>query len=785
MEEEPSSTSSPAASESNIVVALIDNNSWEVGIAEIDLANPTRLFVSQITDDRTFMTSLQRLCDIQPKEILVPDSHSARPLCEILRSAQGNKVTALTRAFFNETKGGELMNDLSKTPVQGKQHVQSHYLGRAAACALLTFVERTKGGDPIRRLTVTLDPWIEQSKRLQMDLTTIKSLELVANRKTGGREGSLLSVLKHTRTAMGGRLLRGQLISPPALLESIQGRLDAVEEIVLVNGDTGSEETAQQVQTAQAALGRMCDLDKLCSRFSLEPKGYKIRELKSEIEAVIGVRNFSVELNLLLECLSGLKQTFWCTMHQDLLVAKQVFAMLHEEIGQVTSPPVLLGGKTDHHLQDIFCVKADVDGMLDVARLAYVHAVTEMQTLVADLRESTGIGKIELKRATNRGYHLSVPRTFESRLPVAFVQAVRNKKSILCTTPELASLNNRQARLENEILALTTLRLRPLRGLISDSLAVMLRCSESVALCDMIFSFAEVSQQAGYCKPKFVEGGGMLQMDNLRHAVLETLIDDFDPRTVATMANTRLMLVTGENCSGKTTYLTQTALGVVMAQLGCFVPATKCQTMLFSRICTRLDTDDALDQNASTFSLEMMETAAILQAVELFPANKNCLVLIDELGRGTSSRDGLALSCATAEVLISHPNAMVMLSTHFLGLKQLTHEYPGRVTHVTIPSVRAASGEKEQELDENGGYGIRLAQLCGMPENVVAQASVFREQLMQHQANNNSAEVVMDPVAEVFKVLCAIQTKTKPTSEVARDYALARKLLGELRHRLI
>lgn len=763
-------------SESSIVVALIDNNSWEVGIAEIDLANPTRLFVSQITDDRTFMTSLQRLCDIQPKEILVPDSHSARPLCEILRSAQGNKVTALTRAFFNETKGGELMNELSRTPVQGKQHVQSHYLGRAAACALLTFVERTSGGDPIRRLTVTLDPWIEQSKRLQMDLVTIKSLELVANRRTGGREGTLLSVLKRTRTAMGARLLRGQLISPPALLESIQGRLDAVEEVVLLA--SGSPEGDEGVQTALAALGRMGDLDKLCSKFSLEPKGYKIRELKSEIEAVIGVRNFSVELNLLVEGLSGLKQTFWRTMHQDLLVAKHAFATLHEEIGQVTSPPVLLGGKTDHHLQDIFCVKADVDGMLDVARLAYVHAVTEMQTLVADLRESTGIGKIELKRAANRGYHLSVPRTFESRLPALFVQAVRNKKSILCTTPELASLNNRQARLESEILALTTLRLRPLRGLIANSLAVMLRCSEGVALCDMVFSFAEVSRQPGYCKPRFVDGAGMLQLDGLRHAVLETLIDDFEPRTVTTMASTRLVLVMGENCSGKTTYLTQTALGVIMAQLGCFVPATRCHTVLFSRICTRLDTDDALDQNASTFSLEMMETALILQAVELLPASKHCLVLIDELGRGTSSRDGLALSCATAEVLIARPNAMVMLSTHFLGLKQLTHEYPGRVAHVTIGS---SAGK---ELDENGGYGIRLAQLCGMPEQVVVQASAFREQLMRHQTANNSSSAV-DPVAEVFKVLCAIQTKTKPSPEAARDYALARKLLGELRLRLI
>jgi len=608
------------------------------------LDHPIKLCVSQITDDRSYSTTLQRLIELNPREVLVPDSHFSRPLCDVLKKHLGAKVAPLNRSFFNETRGGELMNELAAAQVQTKQHTHSHYLGRAAACALVTFAERSRGGDAIRRLVVQLDPWVEASGRLKMDSSTIKALELIVNRRTGGKEATLFSVLKKTKTHMGTRLLRGQIISPPANVHVINGRLDAVQECV-DHASTGMF----SFEHARDALSRMSDLDKLCSKFSNEPKRFTVRELKSEIEAVLDVRAFGNELNILVEAIGPLETTFWKAAYGSLAAEQETFSRLAEVIDQVTSPQVT-SSKSDHHLQDIFCVKADVDGLLDVARIAYVQVVKEMEALIDQLREATGLAKLELKRTTGRGYHLSVPRGLESRLPPYFVQAVRYRKSILCTTTELASLNNRQARLETEILALTVARLRPVRACITEAFGNMLKVSEVVAMVDMILGFAELSQQGRYVRPKVAEKlDGEIRMMQVRHPVVETVIDDFEPRDVCLGHGQRLLVVTGENCAGKTTLLTQVATVTIMAQLGCFVPAETCDTVAFSRICTRLATDDALEENASTFSLEMVEVAAILDAVSHNKGTKPCLILMDELGRGTSTRDGLAIAAATAE----------------------------------------------------------------------------------------------------------------------------------------
>lgn len=726
---------------------------------------------------------MQRLNEVNPKEILIPDSHATRPIFEILRGQFGKRIVGLKRSFFNETRGGELLNELGEAKnILTEQHLYSHYLGRAASSALLTYAERLRIGQSFKKLIIVLDPWLESSERMQIDSSTIKALEIVANKRTGGKEGTLFSILKTTRTAMGARLLRGLLISPYASITQIINRLDALEECLI---QKGTEEDRQE--QALQCLSRVTDLDRLCSRFSTQPKQFTLRELKAEIDAVLDVRNLAIELNILLSCLESLVCSFWQELKEKLKSNQPIFAKLLEIIDEITAESPA-STKKNHHLQDIFCVKADVDGMLDTARLAYAEVIKEMEKLLDDLKDKTNIGKLELKRTEGRGYHLSVPRSYENSLPSFFLQAVRHRKSILCTTADLASLNNRQARLEAEILALTVTRLKPLRASITDALHHLLETSETIAICDVILSFAETSATRNYIRPVLVnQSDGEVRIDSMRHPVLETIVDKYNPKDLVFTSGQSVVLVTGENCAGKTTFLTQFALLTIMVQIGCFVPASSCKTIMFSKICTRLATDDALEQNASTFSLEMGEMASIIEGLENLSNNKISLVLVDELGRGTSTRDGLAISAATLEYLMNSGAAKVLFSTHLLKLKEICHHFPDRVRYLRI----MPSDDILSTMDlENYDYGIKLASTCGMPNEVIKDAENFRKQLLEFkgsqeisQFEEEEQERILDPRKEIFKVIEAIRKKTLQGTESCL-YNEAKDLLGKLRNNL-
>jgi len=382
-----------------------------------------------------------------------------------------------------------------------------------------------------------------------MDAPTVKSLELVANRRNGSKTGSLLQALDATKTPMGARLLRGQLISPLSDTEQIEARLTAVGE--LHDNDRLLESCAKDLQ-------RFPDVDHIASRFASLPKRFDLRELRAEVEAIRGLRQAIAQTGALLADVEPLSSELWTAHVVALKQAHEAFASLAKQIDEcvVADAPAGLAGNINNgagnqrNLQDIFCIKADVNGLLDAARCAYVCTVRDMEALVEGYRVAHGVD-CELVKSSSRGYHLSVPRQREHAIPGFFVQAVRQKRVVLCTTPELASLNNRQARVEEEILKLTVLHLARIRDAVVQLLPHLVKLSDAVALVDVLAGFAALARERGYVRPQI---GRTLALKQSRHPVVE-LRSSFTPNDVHFKLGQRLAVVTGPNCVGKSTFL--------------------------------------------------------------------------------------------------------------------------------------------------------------------------------------------------------------------------------------
>jgi DNA mismatch repair protein MutS len=573
-------------------------------------------------------------------------------------------------------------------------------LAAAAAGGLLHYARETQK-DALAHVTET--SFYQPSDAMLLDATTARNLEIVEG-LDGSRKHSLLAVVDETETSMGARMLKQLLLRPSVRLDEIEARLAAVEDLRAATiGRDRVRTTLSNVQdlerlAGRIAMGRASARDLVALRRSAE----RVPELRIEIDRLAAP---------LLAYLAG-----------DLDDLADLRALVGEAIAD--EPPVALG--------DGGTIRAGYSAELDELRGLANTSKQFIAQIEARERQRTGVASLKVRFNNVFGYFIevskanlrSVPDTYERR------QTLVNAERF--TIPELKEYEAKVLGAEERILALETEIFDDVRRRVAAETRRIQAVARAVAFLDVLASFAETAARRNYCRPTLSEGDEIL-VRNGRHPIVEAAGERFIPNDLYLNNSTdRLLVVTGPNMGGKSVYLRQAALIVVLAHAGSFVPATEARVALVDRIFTRVGASDSLASGRSTFMVEMTETANILNT-----ATPRSLVLLDEVGRGTATFDGLSLAWAIAEYL--HDNgrhaAKTIFATHYHEMTELAKLLPG-VRNYQM-AVREERGDiiflrKVVTGEASKSYGIEVARLAGLPAVVVDRA---REILKNLEAN--------------------------------------------------
>jgi len=568
-------------------------------------------------------------------------------------------------------------------------------LATAAAGALVQYLRETQraGLRHIHRLQVY---WPHEA--MLLDPGAIRSLELVQPLVATDRRATLLAVVDRTRTGMGARLLRRWLLAPLVDRAQIEARLDAVEELV----------SSPDRDPVQRRLSEVADLERLvgrCGHGSATPRD--LVALARTLRAVADLR----------ELVGG----FRSALLQHLTDRMDPHHGLREELERalVADPPASPreGG----------FIREGYDPELDELRRGASEARRWIRDLEARERERTGIKSLRVGFNKVFGYYIEVTRPHRDRVPPEYERRQTLVGAERYVTPEMKErealiLHAEEREKEREYELFCALRDR-----VAGCGPTLLATASAVATLDVLCSFAEVSQAYGYTRPQLVDEP-VLEVEAGRHPVVERLLDEpFVPNDLRMDGRRRIAVVTGPNFAGKSTYLRQNALLVILAQAGCFVPARSARVGLVDRVFTRVGAADDLAGGRSTFLVEMQEVANILHN-----ATSRSLVILDEVGRGTATYDGLSIAWAVVEYLWAHARPRTLFATHYHELTELAGRLDG-VFNLNVlvreEGDRVVFLHRVAEGASDRSYGIHVARLAGVPPEVTRRATELLEEL--------------------------------------------------------
>ncbi|HET6896743.1 MAG TPA: DNA mismatch repair protein MutS, partial [Vicinamibacteria bacterium] len=628
----------------------------------------------------------------RPRELLVPRAAVLPPWLTDVHSSEGAiPRTELDESAF-DARGGrrELLSHFGVLTLEAFG-CDAQPAAIAAGAAALRYVRDTQKRD-LAHVTSLRTRAAEDG--LVIDALTRRNLELVDNAVDGSRRGTLLDVLDLTRTAMGARRLRQWLLRPLVALEPIQDRLDAVEELAF--------RTVERARLREV-LGDVQDLDRIVGRVSLgtsSPRDLRAlaRSLRALPEAAAAVE----------ECQAPLVRVELKDLDPPLDVAEDIEAIVVDE-----PPPTVREGGV---------VRTGVDPELDSLREISHGGRTTIAAIEERERARTGIASLKVRFNRVFGYYIEVSKSNLGAIPADYIRKQTIAGGERFVTPELKEYEEKVLKADERIVAREAEIVEALRGRVASQARRIQGSSRAVATLDTLAALAEVSCRYNYVKPRLSTGDELSFVEG-RHPVMERVLSEPFVANDLHMAEggQRLFILTGPNMGGKSTYLRQTALIVVMAQMGCFVPAREAKLGLVDRVFTRVGASDLILRGQSTFMVEMQETAHILRH-----ATRRSLVLLDEIGRGTATFDGLSIAWAVAEHLArGGAGPKTLFATHYHELTDLAADIPG-VGNLHVSAREWQDGvvflRKIEPGSSDRSYGIQVGRLAGLPAPVVVRA---------------------------------------------------------------
>ena len=564
---------------------------------------------------------------------------------------------------------------------------------------------------------------------MMIDASTIHSLELIQNLQNPKSRDCLFGLLNETLTRMGLRLLRSNILQPLTDEDTLNTRYDALEELATKE---------EMFYATRQALKPFLDVDKVLTALIAIPKQPSLQYIEQAVNNVIALKHFVNSIGPIHEALGGARSTMLAEIHQ--LSASDNVEPVKQLIDEVINQDTTHASKPlDLRNQRTYAVKSGVNGLLDVARQTYKEAMTDAYQHVTDLADEHNL-PLDCCYDNARQHYIRLPVSeLEDRnLPAVFINVFRKKKSIECQTLDLMKRNQKISDSHTEVLLMSDQTVQDLIAEVRTHMSTLFKICESIAMLDMIASFAQLVTTQNYTRPQLTT---TLAVRGGRHPVRERIQHNrFIPNDIYATQQNRFQIVTGCNMSGKSTYIRTVALLQTMAQVGSFVPAEYASFAIIKQLFARVSIDDSIEANVSTFAAEMRETAFILRNIDM-----HSLAIIDELGRGTSTRDGLAIAIAIAEALVES-RAFVWFATHFRELAKIMAERNGVVNmHLAVDM----SGEDKMTMlyrldqgvvtDEH--YGLRLARVLPLPPDVLEYADRVARTLEEQNKQRQKASL--------------------------------------------
>jgi DNA mismatch repair protein MutS len=596
---------------------------------------------------------------------------------------------------------------------------------------------------------------------MALDPFTHKNLELTENMQSKRRQGSLLWLLDKTKTAMGGRLLRQYIEQPLLVKKEIDARLDAVEEI----------KNALSLRSAlREALDAVYDIERLLSKIA-----YGTLNARDMLAIKKSVGAFPKIKHLLKDARAGMLKETAAGIHE----LEDLYLFLEESIAE--DPP--LGVRDGNILKDGF--NKEVDKLRD----AKMSGNTWLSSLEEKEKEATGIKNLRIRYNKVFGYYIEVTKSNLHLVPYRYTRRQTLAGSERYVTPELKELEEMLLSAEEKCNTLEYNLFLQIREKLSSFVGALQENAAAIAKIDVLQSFAQAAYDYGYIKPS-IHTNGTIKIENGRHPVVERAVQqEFVPNDVYMDAATdKLLIITGPNMAGKSTFMRQTGLIVLMAQMGSFVPASSAAIGIVDRIFTRVGASDDLASGQSTFMVEMNELASILHN-----ATKNSLLILDEIGRGTSTLDGLSIAWATIEYILGEKGigAKTLFATHYHELIGLEAVLPGLKNYSV--SVREFNKDiiflhKIKPGGTDKSFGIEVAKLAGLPNDLILRARAILSSLEQAENKTLPSLETLEiaPMEEVKKEVDmeAIIATLKTVDINALTPLEALSILNELKQRI-
>lgn len=687
--------------ENNYLLGLTETGTT-LGCAFLDVSTGEFRSVQFEGDDR-WNRLLLEVDHFSPREVVFPER--MKTSLQAIQALNGISKSPLDDWLFDADYATRILKDQMKTATLEGFGLTDKPAAVGACGAIVHYVRQTQKA-ALEHVNAIV--YQETANYLILDSATIRNLELFES-PGGDNKDTLLGILNKTHTGMGARQLRAWMMRPSVDAAEIENRYEAVGELVA---------SSVALESVRSAFEGIFDIERLLSKITIGTASP--RELNS-LRSSIGC------LPKVAAAVSKLKATRFSQLHQRLDLLEDLHSLLAKSIADDPPPTMMDGG----------VIRDGFDAPLDELRVLSKSGKTYLASLEIRERERTGIASLKVRFNRVFGYYIEISNSNKHLVPKDYDRKQTLVGAERYTTPELKEYEEKILTAEERILEIEKRLFAEIRTRIADEAARIRHSASVVAELDVLSNFSGIAQRYGYSRPQ-LSINDELMIRKGRHPVIEALAeqqraDRFVPNDLFMNDSTdQILVITGPNMGGKSTFLRQAALLVIMAQMGSFVPAHLMKFPLADRIFTRIGASDNLTRGRSTFMVEMTETALILNS-----ATSRSLIVLDEIGRGTATFDGLSLAWAVIEHIQSKIQAKTIFATHYHELTELADLLPGiRNFHVTVKEAenRIIFLRTVEAGPADRSYGIEVARLAGIPVSVTERA---REVLRKHEENEH------------------------------------------------
>ena len=740
-------------SKNNYIAALyVSGGSASLCFADISTGNAELFSYGGKSAAELSEAVINELSRFSPAELLMNEEASrCGEITGFVRSRMSLCEAVLSETDFSEMHHDVLLRQFSAEDISQLGIDMSNETVLKAASGLFYYISDTQKAAVGRFTHITS---YSDKRFMELDLTARRNLELCETMRSKEKKGSLLWVLDHTKTSMGKRLLKSYIEQPLIKPAAIIARLDAVEELT---------ENLILLDELTAALDGVYDLERLMTRVMY--KSATPRDIKALAQT-------AAQMPAIKSMTEGCRTSLLKGLSGNIHGLEDISALVDNAVND--DPPALL--------KDGGVIRDGFNAELDRLRGIIKNGKGIIDDIEMREKERTGIKSLKIGYNRVFGYYIEVTKSYYDLVPPDYIrkQTLANAERFI--TEELKKAEEEIAGASERVLVLEAEIFAEVRDFIASRLSEVQETASAVAALDVLCSFADVSMKNRYVKPDIVIDGS-IDIKGGRHPVVELMINDemYVPNdTYLDTGDRRMAIITGPNMSGKSTYMRQTALIVLMAQTGCFVPAEYARISIVDRIFTRVGASDDLTAGQSTFMVEMSEVADILRH-----ATKQSLVILDEVGRGTSTFDGISIATAVAEHIANSRKigCKTMFATHYHELIGLEGRVDGVKNYSVAVKKYGESIKFLRKIVEGGvddSYGIEVAKLAGLPKSVVSRAKELLFEMetekTQHKAVDNSEQQISFGAMKDEEVLTRLK-KTNPDEYSPRDAML---LLQEL-----